>query len=187
LDKYNDDALVSLLVSGEEKGLRLIYEKYFSLIYSFIAKECHSAEDSKDLTQDVFFKLWKSRHTLPKLESLKNYLFIIARNTFIDYIRRKINQRVFEELTTHTAIEVSDIEINDQELIDELIKYSKEMPEKRLEVFKLRWIEGKSRKEIAEQMGISIITVDIHIRKALQFLKEKVKANNLLAILLLFI
>jgi len=175
-----------LLIFDEQKALKLIYDKYFSLVYSFISKECRSAEDSKDLTQDVFLKLWKTRSRLYEIESLKNYLFISARNTFIDYVRRKVNQEIFEELTAYNASDSQEFELNDQELIDVLLKYSEDMPEKRLQVFKLRWIDDKSRKEIAEQLGISIVTVDIHIRKALGFLKEKVKANSLLAILLLF-
>ncbi|WP_036930037.1 RNA polymerase sigma factor [Prevotella sp. 10(H)] len=187
MDKNDDSKLVDLFFTNEELALKLIYEKYFSLIYAFIGKECRSVEDTKDLTQDVFLKLWKTRHNLSNVDSLKNYLFIIARNTFIDYVRRKINQRIFEELTNYSHIELTDYDADDKDLLNELMKYSQEMPEKRLEVFKLRWVEGKSRKEIAEQMGISIVTVDIHIRKALEFLKKKIKDNALLIVLLLFV
>lgn len=59
------------------------------------------------------------------------------------------------------------------------------MPAKRLEVFRLRWIEGMSRKEIADAMNISIVTVDIHIRKVLEHLREKIQTNRLLGIFLL--
>lgn len=183
----DDEKLIALLIADEESGLKLIYEKYFSLVYSFFAKECRSVEDSKDMAQDVFFKLWKTRSKLSDIESLKSYLFIMARNTFIDYVRKKINQRVFEELTAYNTDGLSEFEKEDRDLLEELVRYSEEMPEKRLEVFKLRWLEGMSRKEIADQMGISIVTVDIHIRKALEFLKERVSTNKLLLILLLFI
>ncbi|MCC8144272.1 MAG: sigma-70 family RNA polymerase sigma factor, partial [Tannerellaceae bacterium] len=154
---------------------------------SFLAKECRAAEDCKDMTQDVFFKLWKARTKLSGVESLKSYLFTVTRNTFIDHIRKRVNQQIFEELTNYPVSELPSYDKDDQELIDELITYAEGMPQRRLEVFKLRWLEGKSRKEIAEQLNISIVTVDIHIRKALEYLKEKAEKNKLLAILLLFI
>lgn len=184
-NKDYEDKLIALLISDNEKGLRIVYKKYYPLVYSFLIKESGSAEDSNDMAQDVFLKLWKTRHRLVNIKSLKDYLFIIARNTFIDFVRRKINQRVFEELSAYTENELSEWESDDQELIDELIKHSEKMPPKRLEVFRLRWLDGKSRKEISELLGISIVTVDIHLRKALDFLKDKVKSNNLLIILLM--
>lgn len=149
-------------------------------------KECHSKDTAKDLTQDVFFKLWKIRYKLAITESLKNYLFVIARNTFIDHIRKAVNQKIHERLNEDLSVPYNDFTDMDQDLFNELVSLAEQMPEKRKEVFRLRWIEGLSRKDIAKQMNISVVTVDIHIKKAVDFLREKAKSSKLMNLLFLF-
>ena len=187
MKKYADNELLSMLSCDNEHALKVIYERYFSLIFSFMLKECQFEDDAKDLTQEVFFKLWKVRYKLEITDSLKNYLYAIARNTFIDYVRKKVNQKVFETLNDELYISDQELADEDRDLLEELLSLADQMPEKRKEVFKLRWIDGLSRKDIAEQMNISVVTVDIHIRKAVDFLKEKAKSNKLMSILSLFV
>ena len=64
-----------------------------------------------------------------------------------------------------------DDKIELENILGKIDTYAQKMPDRRKEVYQLKWIKGLSRKEIAAEMGISTVTVDIHIRKVLEYLK----------------
>ncbi|GHU13866.1 hypothetical protein FACS189441_2230 [Betaproteobacteria bacterium] len=106
----------------------------------------------------------------------------MARGIVIDWIRKDVNQLIFDKLVDnqhYTLITESGVEekVRIEHQLSIVHQTAQSMPEKRLEVYRLRWIEGLSRKEIASQMGITVTTVDIHLKKACDYLKETIQAN----------
>lgn len=178
LKTNNDIILLIALSEGQERAFDLIFACYYKLIFAFLYKQCHSVEDAKDMAQEVFTKLWLHRHAIAPNSSLKSYLFAIAKNTFIDFIRKRINKQVFESITDSNQLNmIQEIDLDadiSTEALALLHRAAQNMPPKRMEVYQLRWIEGLSRKDIAQRMGITVVTVDIHIRKALEYLRSRV-------------
>ena len=185
LKNIDDSKLLRLLISGNEDSLQHIFERYYSTVLSFMIRQCRTEEDAEDLTQEVFLKLWNGRNNLSEVASLKAYLFTMSRNTFIDHLRKRVNQIVFEKVNENLSL-LDDVDNDEQDLINTIYILAQQLPPKQLEVFKLRWIEGLSRKEIAERMEISVVTVDIHIRKVLEHLRGKMRTNNLMNLFFLF-
>jgi len=178
--KYdNDDNLLIALQEGSERAFEKIYVKYHKPVYFFVYQNAVSAEEAEELTQDIFLKLWQNSQSTVIL-SLKNYLFTIARGVVIDYIRKKLNRLALEELAeehTFVADDTDDMEekLFREQLLSQIAELAHLLSERQREVYHLRWVEGLSRKEIAERLNISVTTVDIHIRKIIEFMKDKLK------------
>jgi RNA polymerase sigma-70 factor (ECF subfamily) len=172
----DDKILLSALREGNERAFDMIFRKYSKSIYHFVCWTCQSKEDAEDLTQEIFVKLWENAKIVA-IVSLKAYLFTIARGMVVDWTRRKVNRLVFETLVEEKlAMQPTESDTEEKILFEQLLlsvqQMAQTMPAKRLEVYKLRWLEGLTRKEIAQRMGIGISTVDIHIRKTLEYLRS---------------
>ena len=176
--KIDDDKiLLDELRERKGKAFDAIFHKYFKSIYYFMLQNTKSAADAEDLTQEVFMRFWENSHV--PMVSIKGYLFVIARNIVIDQTRRGINKIIFDALNEeqHTTLMVEselDEKTSFENLLSVIHQIAQSMPERRLEVYRLRWVEGLSRKEIAKRMGITVTTVDIHLQKGLEYLKAAI-------------
>ena len=174
--EIDDDKVLSLALREQEvNAFDKIFHKYFKSIYCFILHNCKSPQDAEDMTQEVFIRLWENSQT--QITSLKAYLYTIARNVVIDRTRRGINKLIFEALNEeqHATLIDEESETDENEKLLSIVHHiANSMPERRLEVYKLRWVEGLSRKEIANKMGITVTTVDIHLKKGIDYLRSAV-------------
>ena len=178
--------LVKSFIQGDEHAFEILFEKYHRRLYGFLYRLLKSTEDAEEIVQDTFVKIWESRHRFREEYTFESFLFKVAKNSFLNHNRKKINTRVFQEqyglmvdLTQDTTEDYL-IFKETQEIIDSIIN---EMPPKRREIFILQKVDGLSRKEIAEKLGISVITVDSHLLKANANVKESLKKYSLLLLL----
>jgi RNA polymerase sigma-70 factor (ECF subfamily) len=119
--------------------------------------------------------VWENRETLDTELSFSAYLHRIAKNRIIDIYRKSNRDKILEaRLTASRSVAYSHVEetvIEKEER--ELILYAiEQLPTKRKLIYKLCKIEGKSYQEVSELLGISVHTVNDHIKKANSFLKE---------------
>jgi len=173
----DDKTLLISLREQKEYAFDIVFQRYFKSIYLFISQNCTSAEDAEDLTQEVFIRLWENCHA--PIVSIKAYLYSIARNLLIDQTRKNINKLVFDSLNEDTHVGfLAAPESNENESTENLLSIlnhiAQSLPERRKKIYHLRWINGLSRKEIAEEMGITVTTVDIQLRKGLEYLRKAV-------------
>jgi RNA polymerase sigma-70 factor (ECF subfamily) len=129
--------------------------------------------------QDIFLKLWSKRADLPAVQSFNGFLFTMARNTILDKLRKTANEKIAQQVlskqqnfTDNTDHRVQDAQY--QQILEQAIDNLS--PQQR-EVFRLAKIEGYSYMEIAEELGISVLTVKVHMNKALASLREFLKSR----------
>ena len=85
-----DEMLVSDYVGGNEQAFATLLERHLQTVYSFVLRFVGNAEEAQDISQETFFKAWKSiRKYEPKTSKFKTLVLRIARNTAIDYLRKK--------------------------------------------------------------------------------------------------
>ncbi len=127
---------------------------------------------AEDVVQETFTTLWEKRDALPEINSFKSYLYTSVRNNCLMKLRSHRDFEDVEELqlleenTEEERMERAELEAKLWQLIDEL-------PEKRREFFLMAKRDGMPYKEIAEETGLSVKTVDNHVTRALKFLREK--------------
>jgi len=166
------------MVSAEKLNrYHSVYVEYAPRLISFARK--FTSMYAEDLVHDVFMKLWDSAvFDLPENE-LSRILFASVRNACIDHIRRlntetkTINTQKQQLLMDELAFaeDAEELFIR-KDLVEKLMQKADELPEKRKEVFLKTYVEGMKTSEIAEQLELSVRTVENHLYRALLFLRK---------------
>ncbi len=136
-------------------------------VYRFILHNTRDKDDSKDIVQDTFEKLWMT-YTNVNFEKAKSYIFTTAYRTMVDKIRRGKKSAKMEEShlnTLTTERQYSDI----KEVLNEALT---RLPEIQKSVIMLRDYEGYSYQEIGEITNLNESQVKVYIYRARTFLKE---------------
>lgn len=158
-----------------------VFKEYYNPLVNFVYSFLHDAEDSKEVVQNVFAKLWENKDSLQFQVSLKAYLYQTAKNSMIDFIRSSKKHKGHSEIGTDLSNMLSDkhAEALDPYIIRaEIIKLLQLVKPKNREIFELSKFEGLTYEEIAEYKQISKRTVEDNISRTMHFLKEKLKNNK---------
>jgi RNA polymerase sigma-70 factor (family 1) len=173
--------LVRRLKLGDKKAFEEIFGIFKEKVFYFAIRYYNSTEDAENIVQDVFIKLWDERAGLKEELSLNNYIYTIAKNHLFNINRKKINEKAYrtyiiDHLVHNPNLEneliYADLKANVDKIIDAL-------PTQRKKVFMMGNIEGMSNKEVAEVMGLSVRTVEVHKSLALQTIRKEMKKISL--------
>jgi len=168
-----DQQLAQKISESNEKAFKKAFHKFYQRMYRFMLVRTQSEENSKDLVQDVFIRLWQSRRSInPKL-SLPGYLFCIANNIYIDFCRKEQNQP--EPSAQLDELFYDDGPAENVELKLRLYAAIKKLPQDLGTVFILQKIEGLRQAEIAEICEISTRTVEGRLSRAIKILKTELE------------
>jgi len=151
-----DIELVERLQKGDVEAFDLIYEKYSGKLYAFGLKYLKSTEEAEELVQSVFLKLWENYKILKKELSFKSYLFTIAYNDICKLFRkRNYRQKFIDDTLYENSQFSSEIEegIDYHSVLEQVELIVNKLPEKQKTIFLKSRKEGKSTKEIAEEVG----------------------------------
>jgi RNA polymerase sigma-70 factor, ECF subfamily len=113
------DELLTQLKNGDMLAFDRIYELYCHKLFSFVFKILKNEAEADDIVQEVFVKIWESRHKIEDYKLLNSYIFTIAYNNSIDLICKRINNtKYLEHLKNFAVINVtpsviSQIEFNE--------------------------------------------------------------------------
>jgi RNA polymerase sigma-70 factor (family 1) len=187
---YDDNKLIERLQKGNVEAFDLIYKKYSGNIYAFALKYLKSTDEAKELVQSVFLKLWESHKNLNKELSFKSFLFTITYNDICKIFRRRNYRQQFIDNTlyenSHHSSETEDrIEYNS--VLEQVQQIIDRLPEKQKTVFLKSRLEGKSTKEIADEVDLSPGTVDNYISESIKFIRKYLLRESLPVILFCFI
>jgi RNA polymerase sigma factor (sigma-70 family) len=165
-------------------------EKNRSRLLGFIRKRIPDPEDAEDVLQDVFYQFVTGYDEIKSIDKITSWLYTVARNKITDLLRKK--NRLASE-SAHTPIysegdvqglediipspdNLPDTEYMRTLIMEELEEALDELPEEQQEAFILNELEGKSFKEISEETGTSINTLVSRKRRAVLYLRERLKS-----------
>jgi len=184
----SDTDLVERLQKGDVEAFDLIYEKYSGKLYTFSLKYLKSKDEAEELVQSVFLKLWENYKNLRKESSFKSYLFTIAYNEICNlfrkrnYLQKFVNDTLYESSQASSETENN---IDYKSVLEQVQQIIDKLPDRQRIIFMKSRNEGKSSKEIAEELGLSAGTVDNYISEALKFIRNQLH-NKSLSLLLFF-
>ncbi len=169
-----DYELVFLLKDDDRGAFTAIYDRNVRLLYTLIMRYVKNHEDSQDILQFIFEKLWLIRKDLNPEMSIKNFLYAMTRNSVLNYVRdhNTALQHNYQIVQQRGHIE-DDIfaQAEKHGEIKELFAAIDKLPEQQKKVAQFR-CEGFSNKEIAKMMNLSLNTVNSHYKSCLKNLKK---------------
>ena len=105
--------ILKQLKEGSYKAFNSLYEQYFDLLYGFIFGLTRSHEQTKELVQEAFIKVWINRQKIDLDLSFKAWLFKMAQNQLKDQLKKQFNNPVFEDYLIHCSDE--QLSVNEQD------------------------------------------------------------------------
>ena len=155
-----------------------IYVLYYSRMFRFAKEYVLFDEDAENIVQDVFLLLWEKREVLDIQISLVSYLFALVKNKSLDYLRHKVIADEYkQELSAKlTALELLNYSFTSDEEIEQILMTAiNKLPERCRQVFLKSRIEGKKNREIANELNLTVSTVENQMTIALRKLRVELK------------
>ena len=171
------------LRDGSYKAFGLLYESYARKLYSFCLAYSKSEEDSADIVQDVFEKIWKNRATLNPELPVKPLLFTIAKNELINAYKKTLNSKAYKEYISNKSYfhQTEERKIEYKDYIRHVTRTIRLLPNTQQRVLYLSRFEGLSIKEISAQLHLTEETVRNQISLGTKQLKLLLGKTGLLA------
>lgn len=172
---------------NDEQAFAKLMQRYKRPVYHMILKMVRNVDDAEDLTIESFAKAFKSLHRFKKDFTFSTWLFRIATNNTIDYIRkRRLNTLSIDNTFTDSdgdsvSIEVEDENLNPQEVTikaqkEELMQvFVDKLPPKYQKLVRLRYFHELSYEEIAKELEAPLGTVKAQLHRARELMYEMVK------------
>lgn len=185
---HNEKLLLRQVARHDEKAFKALFEAYRSRLYHYIIGIVKSRETAEEMVIDVFLKIWQQREILEGVERFDAFLFRIAFNQSVDFLRRaardpKIKNIIWHDIelaggpASDATVLVKEYEVKLKEAIGLL------SPKRQL-IFRMSRERNFSHSAIAQKLRLSKYTVSNHISESLRFIRAYLA--NFLTILLLF-
>lgn len=184
-----DEELIAHYLTGEESAFAELTRRHLAGVYSFVLRFVGNSEEAEDITQESFLKAWKSLKKYdPSSSKFKTWLFRIARNSAIDFLRKKKHVPFSYFETPEGSNVLTETVASDDELPDALmmrLEDAKELhatlerlPAKAREILLLYYTNEFTFEEIGEMLGEPTNTVKSRHRRALQALRKILEENQ---------
>lgn len=172
---------------GDEQAYAMLMQRYNKPVYHMVLKMVRNVDDAEDLTIEAFAKAFKNLHRFKKDYTFSTWLFRIATNNAIDFIRKKrlntmsLNTSFTDDNGEAVSIDVKDSNLNPQE---EAIKSQKieliqmfvtKLPAKYQRLVRLRYFDELSYDEIAKELEAPLGTVKAQLHRARELMYDLVK------------
>lgn len=178
----SDKELVYLLVSGDESAFYALYSRYWTRLKSFCRQFLKSDDLAENYAQDIFLKIWETRELLDPERSFSAYLYTIARNTVFNYLRHvAVSENASRKLIQNYLLAEEtdgDNEIIERDYFELLHRAIERLTPRQQQVFRLSRDSNLSHREIAENLGISVYTVQEYISDSIHSIKKYIEKRS---------
>ena len=183
-----DRKLVADAKKGDPKAFETLEGKYRKSVYYMLLKMVKNADDAEDLTQEAFAKAFVSIHKFDSKYAFSTWLFRIATNNCIDFIRKKrvstvsIDQPMEGDDGSTMRFDVRDYDLDPNQTMlkkqrkQYLAKAIDRLPEKYRTLVDLRYFKELSYEEVANELQIPLGTVKAQLFRARELLSQELKA-----------
>ena len=151
-----------------------LFEQHASGIYRMANAQLHARVEAQEIVQECFLKFWEKRHEVStEPASIKSYLYTCAYHAILNQVRRQQNwfyQDYTDDLVLEQEPQLASLEY--QELSQCYTHALTQLPAKRREIFTMSRQQGLSNATIAQELNISIKTVEAQMTQALKFIRQ---------------
>ena len=172
-----DKEILDLYKSGQrELAFKEIVGSYSERLYWHVRRFLCSHEDTDDLLQEIFIKIWTSLPTFRGESQLYTWIYRIATNESLNFLQKqKIRAALrFEDITARLDEKIDeDTGVSGDEAQKALMKAMSRLPSKQKTVFIMRWFDDLSYEDISEILGTSVGA----LKASYHFAQEKIRAE----------
>ena len=173
LQEQSDE--IKKIQEGHIETFQKLFNQFFPAISSFAGKMVKDFEVGEDIAQNVFVRLWELRESYDNINSIKSFLYQIARNESINYLKHKEVQSKHRNIEVHTHSKEDFLKDVIKEEVRRKIYFAlQQLPSQSKKVIELN-INGLSNIEIAEDLDISPSTVKTLKYRSYKSLREILK------------
>jgi len=175
---FSDIELLRLVAEDNTEAFKILFDQYYNTIVRVLSRFSQDPEQVKDWVQEIYVKLWECRKSLD-IESIGNYkayLITVARNHAVKCHTKKKKLELISnyELTEYEVADNNLIEnLDHAELMNAYENALSKLPQKAKEAYFLNREKGLTYTRIAEELGISIKTVEAQISRVMAFLRQE--------------
>lgn len=173
----NEEQWVNGINNGDKTAFREMFNAYYAPLGRFAYRLVQSEVIAEELVQNLFLWIWENRLTWRVEGTLNAYLFKAIKNKSYSYWRDESRKsRYLERMDDNEdsySFHVQPIEESNDRFVRAAEKAIEDLPEKGRMIYKLSRLEGLTYNEIAEVLDISPKTVETHMRRSLETLRNK--------------
>ncbi|MHC1691312.1 MAG: sigma-70 family RNA polymerase sigma factor [Bacteroidales bacterium] len=183
--KISDKSLVEQALQKREEAYSAIVSRYQERVTKYILLLVSNNDDAKDISQETFEKAFGMLHSYDSQYAFSTWLFTIAKNCCIDFLRKqRLNVRSIETMTNSddpggrsSSVPSPEENFIFEQEIDKLKRHIEKLPELYREVAELRFLHEYAYEEIAKELNLPLGTIKTRIRRAKEHLIKDGKFN----------
>ena len=161
---------------GDPIAFEYIFRMFYVPLCDYAVMILGNTVEAEDVVQDLFTHIWKNRHEIHVQGAVKSYLFSSVRFRALNVLKHRLIERKHGASLTAFIEDLqnsgySEEEVQRIELIKEVVQ---SLPSQCRKVFTMNCLDGKTYKEISNELGISVNTVKSHIMKAYRDIRTRV-------------
>ncbi|KKU52577.1 MAG: RNA polymerase, sigma-24 subunit, ECF subfamily [Parcubacteria group bacterium GW2011_GWA2_47_10] len=182
MEHTTDLELVQYYLNGDEKSLEVLIQQYLKPIHGFVYRYVGNRQDTEEVTQEVFVKVWRNLKKYDQSQNFKTWLFSIAKNTAIDFLKKKktVPFSAFETEDGENPVLAGIVDANalpdelmqKKDVADVVTRSLATLSPRYRTVLALRYTNQFTFREIAESLREPLDTVKSRHRRALGMLKK---------------
>ena len=187
-DPDTEKKLLTLISKGDEKAFQSIFTSYYEQLFNYILSIVKSKQVAEELVMDVFLKIWLGKEIIPRIEKFNAFIFRVAHNKSIDFLRSVARDPKFQDLLweqiqlsnntpADSIMMVREYEAKLREAVSLL------SPQKK-KIYQMSRDENMTHDDIAVQLNLSRHTINNHIVEAQRFIRTYLTKNCDMAFLL---
>jgi RNA polymerase sigma-70 factor (ECF subfamily) len=168
-----DEIIMESVKGGNISELSVLFDRYHVRLYNFFLKLTFDRAISQDLTQNLFYRIMKYRHTFNRDKSFRSWIYQMARNVHIDYIKQqKRTKDHFQNVEDYDSNTPESGENYSEEEYSRLDRALLKLHPDQLEIIVLSRYQGLNYQEISEISNSTVGAIKVQMHRAIRHLRE---------------
>ena len=160
--------------SGSQQSFSKIFKQLYPSLYYYGLQITQNQAASQDIAEEAFIKVWERRQMFSQFNVLKSYLYTIVRNDSINWLKSENRRRQSENMGAAMQNDEPPVweYLVKTEIVAELQAAISRLPPQRQKVIRMLYQDGKSVKQVAGELQVSLTAIKLHKKAGLLFLKK---------------
>ena len=173
---HSDEELILLIQQDDNIAFEALYERYWKKLYYQAARKTDSLEDAQEIVQNIFTSIWLRRQQLHIESNVSSYLAVAVKYKVFKYLAQRYKREAFQQDNDWVDFDNSTEDwLQFEELRTRLEQVVSTLPEKCQLIFKLSREQGLTYKQIADELDISVKTVETQLSRALKKIRAGIQ------------